>query len=114
MLLMYKAAGIYHGPTNLSTSSPLPISPAGLGDLFDAQHRASRAQVDARAVRRDRLLRMQALLARLLAASFSSDEWCVVQGDGAQPGMRLMEEEIVAPVLPVLVVQVDACLKRPI
>lgn len=46
---------------------------------------------------------MQALLAQLLAASFSSDELCVVQGDGAQPGMRLMEEEIVGPVLPVLV-----------
>jgi hypothetical protein len=55
-------------------------------------------------VRRDRLLRMQALLAQLLAASFSSDELCVVQGDGAQPGMRLMEEEIVGPVLLVLVV----------
>ena len=63
MPLIYKAAGLYHGPMNLSTSSPLPITPAGLRALFDAQHRASRAHVDVPlAVRRDRLLRMRALL----------------------------------------------------
>ncbi|MCJ7800441.1 MAG: aldehyde dehydrogenase family protein, partial [Polaromonas sp.] len=43
--------------------STLPFSPAGLRALFDAQHRASRAQVDVPlAARRDRLLRMRALL----------------------------------------------------
>ncbi|MDP2255176.1 MAG: hypothetical protein Q8K05_03830 [Polaromonas sp.] len=35
-------------------------------------------------MRRDRLLRMQALLAQLLAASFSSDELCVVQSRWAR------------------------------
>lgn len=63
MLLMYKAAGLYHGSMNPRTSSPLPISPAGLRALFDAQHRASRAQVDVPlALRRDRLRRVWALL----------------------------------------------------
>lgn len=48
---------------NSRTSRPLPVSPAGLRALFDAQHRASRAQVDVPlAVRRDRLRRIRALL----------------------------------------------------
>jgi coniferyl-aldehyde dehydrogenase len=43
--------------------STLPVSPAGLRALFDAQHRASRAQLHVTlAVRRDRLRRMRALL----------------------------------------------------
>jgi coniferyl-aldehyde dehydrogenase len=39
------------------------IDPAGLRALFDAQHRASRAQIEVPlALRRDRLLRIRALL----------------------------------------------------
>jgi coniferyl-aldehyde dehydrogenase len=46
------------------TSSQSPaIDPAGLRALFDAQHRASRVQIDVPlALRRDRLLRIRALL----------------------------------------------------
>lgn len=54
---MYKAAGPYHGAmTSIN-------SPAGLRSLFEAQHSASRSQVAVPlALRRDRLLRLQALL----------------------------------------------------
>lgn len=66
MPLMYKDAGLYHGamnPRTTSISSTLPVRPAGLRALFDAQHRASRAEADVPlAVRRDRLRRMRALL----------------------------------------------------
>ena len=54
---MYKAAGLYH---RAMTPSPLQTS---LRSLFDAQQRASRAQVDVPLdLRRDRLLRVRALL----------------------------------------------------
>ena len=59
---MYKAAATYH---RAMTLNPPPINPASLRALFDAQHSASRAQVDVPlALRRDRLLRMRALLAQ--------------------------------------------------
>ena len=54
---MYKAARPYHRAMTFSTP------PDGLRSLFDAQHHASRAQVAVPlALRRDRLLRIQALL----------------------------------------------------
>ena len=54
---MYKAAGLYH---RAMTPNPLQTS---LRCLFDAQQRASRAQVDVPLdLRRDRLLRVRALL----------------------------------------------------
>lgn len=54
---MYKAAGPYHRAMTFSTP------PDQLRALFDAQHVASRAQVDVPlALRRERLLRMQALI----------------------------------------------------
>lgn len=47
----------------MTFSQPPAIDPAGLRALFDAQHRASRAQIDVPlALRRDRLLRIRALL----------------------------------------------------
>ncbi|SFC34481.1 coniferyl-aldehyde dehydrogenase [Polaromonas sp. OV174] len=57
---MYKAAAPYHQAMTLNHP---PASPTPLRLLFDAQHRASRAQVEVSlAVRRDRLLRIQVLL----------------------------------------------------
>ncbi len=57
MPLMYKAAGPYHRAMTFSTP------PDQLRALFDAQHDASRAQVDVPlALRRERLLCMQALI----------------------------------------------------
>jgi coniferyl-aldehyde dehydrogenase len=54
---MYKRADLYHG--YMSTSKP----ETSLRSLFDAQYRASRAQVAVLlALRRDRLLRMRALI----------------------------------------------------
>jgi coniferyl-aldehyde dehydrogenase len=47
----------------MTFSQPSAHDPAGLRALFDAQHRASRAQIDVPlALRRDRLLRIRALL----------------------------------------------------
>lgn len=57
---MRKAPSLYHG---LMTPLNPDASPSRLRSLFDAQHRASRTHVDVPlAVRRHRLLRMQALL----------------------------------------------------
>jgi coniferyl-aldehyde dehydrogenase len=47
----------------MTSSQPPAYDPAGLRALFDAQHRASRAQIEVPlALRRDRLLRIRALL----------------------------------------------------
>ena len=47
----------------MTSSQPSAYDPASLRALFDAQHRASRAQIDVPlALRRDRLLRIRALL----------------------------------------------------
>lgn len=59
---MYKPAGLYH---RVMTPSKPQVSETRLRALFDAQHRASRAQGEVSlALRRDRLLRMRALLER--------------------------------------------------
>ena len=68
---MYKAAGFYH---ELMT---LPSDPGSLRNLFDAQHRASRAHpVVPLALRCERLLKVQALLnthGAALAAAVQAD-----------------------------------------
>ena len=68
---MYKAAGFYHG---LMT---FPSDPGSLRNLFDAQHHASRAHpVVPLALRRERLLKVQALLdthGAALAAAVEAD-----------------------------------------
>ena len=57
---MYKLVGLYHRPMTLSHA---PICDISLRALFDAQQRASRVQVEVPlALRRDRLLRIRALL----------------------------------------------------
>ena len=57
---MYKLVALYHRPMTLSHA---PICDISLRALFDAQHRASRVQVEVPlALRRDRLLRIRALL----------------------------------------------------